>query len=208
MRGTHGKAAAQRKTVLGLTGNIACGKSAVGAMLAALGAEVIDADLVVHEVMRLPEIVAAIAERFGAGVLAADGQVDRRKLGAVAFADARAMADLEGILYPRAVSQVANMAAASTAPVAVVDAIKLYEAGLAAQCDQVWVVTCPPEQQARRLVASRGLTEQEAWLRIGAQAPQSEKAARADVVIDNGGSPEQTREQVYAAYERLLARRH
>jgi dephospho-CoA kinase len=197
---------AARKIVLGLTGNIACGKSTVCAMLTDLGAEVIDADRVVHDVLRLPTIVRAVAERFGGDVLAPDGQIDRRKLGAIAFADPQAMADLESILYPDTLRRIDELVAASDAPIVVVDAIKLYEAGIAAKCDQVWVVVCPTEQQVRRLVSTRGMSEEEAWLRIHAQAPQEEKVARADVVIDNSGDLAETRRQVERAYARLGVR--
>lgn len=202
---SSGARAAVRKIVLGLTGNIACGKSTVCSMLAELGAEIIDADRVVHDVLRLPAIVRAVAERFGSEVLAPDGQIDRRKLGAIVFADPRAMADLEAILYPETLQRIDELVAASTAPVVVIDAIKLYEAGIAAKCDQVWVVVCPTEQQARRLMSTRGMTEEEAWLRIRAQAPQEEKASRADVVIDNSGDLAETRRQVERAYARLRA---
>jgi len=85
----------------------------------------------------------------------------------------------------------------------VLDAIKLIEAGLAAHCDQLWVVTCPREQQIERLVRTRGLTREEAIVRIDAQAPQAEKVRQADVVIDNGGDLAETERQVSAAWERL-----
>lgn len=206
MQSTSEDAGRRRKIVLGLTGNIACGKSTVCAMLAELGAEVIDADRVVHDVLRRPAVVRAVAERFGAGVLAPDDKVDRRTLGAIVFADAQGLADLEGILYPDVLRWIDELVAASPARVVVVDAIKLYEAGIAAKCDAVWVVTCPTAQQVRRLMATRGLSEEEAWVRIRAQAPQEEKAGRADLVIDNSGSVEETRAQVRRAYERLGTR--
>lgn len=205
MQTTSQDTSRRRKIVLGLTGNIACGKSTVCAMLAELGAQVIDADRVVHEVLRLPAMIEAVTARFGQGVRAPDGQIDRRKLGAVVFGDPQALADLEGILYPEVLRRIAELVAASETPIVVVDAIKLYEAGIAAKCDAVWVVTCPSEQQVRRLVSTRGLTEEEAWLRIRAQPPQEEKVARADMVIDNSGPIEETRAQVRRAYEGLLA---
>ncbi|MBI4507730.1 MAG: dephospho-CoA kinase [Chloroflexi bacterium] len=203
MQTTSEDSGRRRKIVLGLTGNIACGKSTVCAMLAELGAEVIDADRVVHDVLRLPAVVRAVAKRFGAEVLAPDGQVDRRILGTIVFADAQGLADLEGILYPDVLRWIDELVAASPARVVVIDAIKLYEAGIAAKCDAVWTVTCPTDQQVRRLMATRGLSEEEAWVRIRAQAPQEEKAARADLVIDNSGSVEETRAQARRAYERL-----
>lgn len=189
---------------LGLTGNIACGKSTVLKLLADRGAEVVDADRTVHGLLGTPgPLVEAIGRRFGAAVVAPDGAVDRRALGAIVFRDPGALADLEGILYPVVLADIRALAEASTAPVFVVDAIKLIEAGLADECDQVWVVTCPRELQIERLVTTRGLTREEAIVRIDAQGPQADKVARADVVIDNGGTPAELLRQVDAAWARL-----
>jgi len=93
------------------------------------------------------------------------------------------------------------------AEVAVVDAVKLIEAGVADLCDEVWVVTCPQEEQARRLMECRGLSREEAWERILAQPVQEEKVARADVVIDNSGRRSHTRVRVRAAWQAMQRRR-
>lgn len=199
-----------RPYLIGVTGNIACGKSTVLTRLAEHGAETIDADRVVHALMEPGEAVwAAIRETFGPGVIAADGRIDRRALGAIVFADRAQLARLEGLTHPavraRIVAQVADAARRGVA-VVVVDAIKLYEGGLADQCDETWVVTCDPAQQLARLMARNGFSEAEAQQRIAAQPPQAEKIARAAVVIDNSGTVEETRAQVDGAWGRVVGR--
>lgn len=191
--------------LIGLTGNIACGKSTVGRMLADLGAEYIDADRLVHELLGpgTPE-TAAVAERFGPDYLGPDGGVDRRRLGALVFADPAALRDLEAILHPAVLRLIEERVARSSKPVVVVDAIKLIESGLHRAAESVWVVTCSPEQQRARLVHERGLTAAEAEQRIAAQPPGTEKLRYADVVIDNSGPLAETRRQVEAAWRRVL----
>ena len=193
-----------RPYLIGLTGNIACGKSTVLAQLAGYGAEVIDADRVVHELQRPGQPVwAAIREAFGAGVLAPDGTLDRRALGAIVFADPAALARLEALTHPAVREWIEARVAASRAAAVVIDAIKLLESGLADGCDEVWVVTCPPEQQLARLMARNGFAEEEARRRIAAQPPQAEKVARADLVLTNDGTLEELRARVAAAWAAL-----
>ena len=196
--------------LIGLTGNIACGKSAVLAALAEHGAATIDADRVVHALMEPGESVwAAVRDAFGPGVMTEDGRIDRRALGAIVFADRAQLARLEGLTHPAVrvwiVARLAALAREGIA-VAVVDAIRLYEGGWAERCDETWVVTCDPEQQLARLMARNGFTEAEARQRIAAQPPQAEKVARADVVIDNSGTPAATRTQVDAAWAKVVER--
>ena len=194
----------RRPYVVGLTGNIACGKSTVLAQLAGYGAEVIDADRVVHELQRPGGPVwAAIGEAFGAGVLAPDGTLDRRALAAIVFADPAALARLEALTHPAVREWIEARVAASRAPVVVIDAIKLLESGLADGCDELWVVTCPPEQQLARLMARNGFAEAEARRRIAAQPPQAEKVARADLVLANDETLEELRARVAAAWAAL-----
>jgi dephospho-CoA kinase len=164
--------------LIGLTGNIATGKSTVGQMLTELGARVIDADAIAHAVTvkGQPAWFSIVAE-FGEGILRPDGEIDRLRLGALVFADPAALRRLE--------------------------AIKLMESGVADLCDAVWVVTCSPEQQLARLMRTRQMSEAEARQRITAQPPQAEKIARADVVIDNSGSLASTRRQVAQAWARI-----
>jgi dephospho-CoA kinase len=191
---------------IGLTGNIGCGKSAVGAMLQELGAEYVDADRLVHDLLAEGSpIVGRVAARFGRDVLAPDGAVDRRRLGAIVFADQSALRDLEALLHPTVRAKLRRRMAETTAPAIVVDAIKLIEGGLYREVDSVWVVTCGPSDQRHRLTEHRGLTAAEARARIAAQPPQEAKVPFADVVIDNSGTLAATREQVRAAWERTVA---
>jgi len=194
-----------RRTVIGLTGNIGTGKSTVAEMLAELGAEVIDADKVAHEMMRPGTPVhAAVVEAFGPEVLSPDGKIDRRLLGTLVFTDPAALARLEAITHPATIEAISRRISVTFARVVAVEAIKLFEAGMADAYDSVWVTTCRPEQQIERVVAERGLSRAEAKQRLWAQPPQEDKVARADVVIDNSGSLSQTREQVEAAWKRLI----
>lgn len=200
----------QRKTyVIGLTGNIATGKSSVARMLGALGAQVIDADQVTHQLMAAKGALwQAIVAAFGESILSAEGEIDRRKLGAIVFADAAALHRLEQIVHPAVIAevnrQIAALAERQERPIIVVEAIKLVESGMHENYDALWVVTCAPEQQKARLMArNQSLSEAEAALRIAAQPPVSAKIALADVVIDNSGSPEATRAQVERAWQAI-----
>ena len=189
--------------LIGLTGNIATGKSEVGRMLAELGARVIDADAVAHQVMRRGgPAYAAVVEAFGPDILRPDGEIDRARLGAIVFADAEALRCLEAIVHPEVIARVDALVREATEPVVVVEAIKLIEAGM--KCDSLWVVTCAKEQQLARLMAQRGLSEEEARRRIEAQPPQEEKLALADVVIDNSGSLDETWRQVKREWEKIV----
>jgi dephospho-CoA kinase len=192
---------------IGLTGNIACGKSTVGKLLVARGAEYVDADRLVHALMEpgTPQN-AQIVERFGTEVRAPDGRIDRPKLGAIVFADPAALRDLEAILHPGVRQEIRRRMDASTAPIFVVDAIKLIEGGLAKEMDAVWVVLCPRAEQVRRLMSERGLTEEQAEIRISAQTPQEEKARQATVVIENGGTLAEAERQLDAALAALPKR--
>jgi dephospho-CoA kinase len=185
-----------------VTGNIACGKSLVLDTLRELGAETIDADRVAHAVMRQGEPTwQRLVARFGEEIVGPDGEIDRRRLGTIVFNDPAALQALDAIVHPATLAAVRERIEQSTAPVAAVDAIKLYEEGLDRDCDEVWTVICDPAQQVERLMRRNGFSHAEALTRIEAQAPQAEKAARADHVIDNRGTPEQTRAQVRRLWE-------
>jgi dephospho-CoA kinase len=192
--------------IIGLTGNIGAGKSEVVRVLRELGADSIDADRLGHEVMAAgtPEW-EQLVDRFGRDVVQADGSVDRRKLGALVFADPRALRDLEGILHPGVRARIRQRFASTEHPVIVVEAIKLLEGGLYLEVDAVWVVTASREVRARRLIETRGLTAAEAETRVDAQAPEAEKVARADVVIENSGDLAAMDEQVRAAWQAIAA---
>ena len=201
--------------LIGLTGNIATGKSLVGRMLGELGAHVIDADALVRDLQRQDTLVyAAIVAEFGPNILRADGEIDRDQLGAQVFSDPEALDRLEAIVHPavgleieRRLSDLSRARSTSDLrTVAVVEAIKLIEAGLHQRCNSLWVVTSRPEVQLERLVRTRGLSEADARLRIEAQAPQSEKAALADVLIENNGTLDSLREQVRRQWDQLPVR--
>ncbi len=199
--------------LIGITGNIGCGKSTVLRMLAARGALIIDADAVTRQVMEVGQpAYQQVVEVFGPGVLQApNGPIDRPALGRVVFGDPAALKTLESIVHPATRQAILawlherNTAAkeCQRRDVAVVDAIKLIEAGYPAFCDAVWVITCEEHQQLRRLVDQRGMSEADARQRIAAQPPQSEKVAVADVVIDNSGSLAETEQQVANAWSTI-----
>jgi dephospho-CoA kinase len=193
---------------IGLTGNIATGKSTVAHLLGELGAVVIDADRVVHAVMAPGSEVWAAVSRAFPEVVAADGSLDRRRLGSIVFADPEALARLEAIVHPavrRAIEQRLQALRRRPEPprAVVVEAIKLLESSLARLCDAVWLVVAPRAVQMERLVRARGLTPEEAALRIDAQPPAEPKRALADVVIVNDGSLDHLRQQVLQAWRMM-----
>lgn len=197
-------AATRRPYVIGVTGNIACGKTTVTRWLAELGVETIDADLVYHSLIAPGSpLVRAIIERFGEGVAAPDGGIDRRALGAIVFSDPAALADLDRLTHPAVIARIQELIGASKAPVVAVDAVKLVESGLDRSCDEVWLVVCMPEQQIERLMQRNGFSREEAERRVRAQPDLEAKRSRSDVVIDNSGDLERTREQVLAAWDRI-----
>jgi dephospho-CoA kinase len=193
-----------RPYCIGLTGNIATGKSKVGEMLAALGAGFIDADKVAHRVMTPDgEAYDAVVAAFGDDILAPDGGIDRGKLGRIVFQDPDALACLERIVHPPVIARVNARIARSERAVMAVEAIKLLESGVAETYDAIWVTTCPETMQIVRLMQDRDLEYDEAQQRVRAQPPQAEKIARADVVIDTSGSLADTKAQVLTAWEHL-----
>ncbi len=192
------------KHVIGLTGNICAGNSEVCALLVELGGYHVDADVVAHHtlVRGSPEFDGVVAE-FGAGILGEDGEIDRGQLGEVVFADAAALARLEVIVHPAVRGEVERRISEASHPVVVLEAIKLLESGLGADCDAIWVVSAAPEERLRRLIARDGLDVATAQLRVDMQAPQEEKLNRADVVICNSGTLQQTRVQVRRAWGKI-----
>ncbi len=190
--------------IIGLTGNIACGKSTVVGMLADLGATAIDADGVYHELIAPGSpLNTAIRERFGPAVLAPDGAIDRSALGRIVFNDAAALVDLDALTHPTVVAEIRRRLNAIDTKVAVVDAVKLVESGLAGDCDQLWVVTCPPDIQIDRLMRRNGIDRVEAGRRVASQPSLESKLARATAVIDNGGDLDATGAQVAARWRTL-----
>lgn len=192
--------------VIGLTGNIACGKTTVGRLLLELGAEkYIDADALVHRLYESGQPIARqVAEIFGPDVLTVGGSVNRKALGARVFQDAEAMRRLESIVHPAVSGAIlSELSAVSDNGIAVIDAVKLLEGGSGALCQSKWMVMCPEEQELTRLVERNAMTEQEAWGRIHAQPSVAARLPLVDEVIDNGSSLEQTHRQVREAFERF-----
>jgi dephospho-CoA kinase len=188
---------------VGLTGGIGAGKSEVSRLLVACGAVLIDADRIAREVVEpgTPGL-AAVVEAFGEEVLAADGSLDRPRLGSIVFADPDRLAVLNSIVHPLvgARSRELEQAAAEDA-VVVHDVPLLAENGLAGLYDVVIVVDASPETQLDRLVRLRGMTEQDARARMAAQATREQRLQIADVVIDNDvplGELERRVEEVWA----------
>lgn len=191
--------------IIGLTGNIGTGKTTVLRMLAARGAYTIDADEIAHRVMEPGgSAYEAVVAAFGPEILNPDGTINRQRLGQIVFADPDRLARLEQIVHPAVIAAVNALVEQTTAPVVVIEAIKLLEAGMAVtMCDQVWVVTSPVEQQIERLMAERGMTREAAAARMASQSPQSFKISQADVVLDNSGTFADLERQVEAAWQRL-----
>jgi dephospho-CoA kinase len=192
--------------IIGITGNIACGKTVVGHMLLELGAErYIDADATVHRLYQGGQPIAVkVAEVFGPTVVAPDGSVDRKALGALVFRDRGAMRRLEALVHPAVGEALAKeLASVSSSGIAVIDAVKLLEGGSGALCQSKWMVVCPEEQEFARLIARNRLSEEEVWTRIRAQPSVADRLSLVDEVIDNSGSLENTRKQVAAAFERF-----
>ena len=184
---------------IGLTGGIATGKSYVVRRLRHAGVPVVDADVLAREAVAPGSGgLAAVVARFGEGVLTADGELDRPRLGALVFADADARRDLEAIIHPLVRRGIADFfeQQPSDTPFAVADIPLLYETGREIDFDVVIVAACPPEMQLERLMARNGLSRDEAAQRMAAQMPIGEKTERADHVIDTSGTYDETRAQV------------
>lgn len=202
-------ASGHRSLRIGLTGPIGCGKSTVAGWLAARGAVVVDADRLARAVTERGEpAFDAVVARFGPDVVASDGSLDRPSLGRLVFADAAALRDLEAIVHPavrpRIVAAV-ELAEADGAQVVAIEAIKLVEGGYASECDEVWLVTCSPEEQRARLVA-RGMTPEDAAQRIDAQGDVVDRLRSAATrIVDTSGTPAHAEEHV--ARELVAARR-
>lgn len=193
------------KYVIGLTGNIATGKSVVRRMLEHLGAYGIDADALAHRVIAqgAPGYLPVV-KLFGDWIRDTDGQINRARMGRIVFADQEALAKLEAIIHPHVRQAVHLLARRATQKVIVIEAIKLLEGELRNACDSIWVTHVNPDVQMARLVKKRNLSEKDAWQRINTQAPQQEKLRAARVVIDNSGSFEETWRQVQEAWQMLV----
>lgn len=192
------------KYVIGLTGNIATGKSVVRKMLEHLGAYGIDADGLSHRATAkgAPGYQPTI-DAFGKWILDSNGEIDRAKLAKLAFNDPDAMSRLEDIVHPLVIQAIDVMVKRATQRVIVIEAIKLLESGLRNVCDSIWVVNVPEEMQIQRLVEKRSLTADEAAQRIHFQSDQHQKLAVAQTIIQNIGSFEDTWKQVVAEWKKV-----
>jgi dephospho-CoA kinase len=192
----------------GLTGGIASGKSTVAAIFQELGATIIDADEIAHQLIRAGSpIFAAVVSRFGSEILDASGQVNRKRLGEVVFADAAQRAALNAIMHPaimiRRQELIAGHEASDPGAVLISDAALIYEAHIEGYFLKIIVAWCRRGQQLERLMSKTGLSREQAERRIMAQMPAEEKRHRAHYVIDCSGNIEETKRQVAALYPEL-----
>jgi len=198
--------------IIGLTGGIACGKSTVSTELRALGAAIIDADALAHELSQPHQpLYNAYVQRFGREIVTADGMLDRVAIARRVFADPAVRAEVDAIAHPlirMAAEERLRAARDENKRAAVLDVPLLFEAGWDALADETWVVALPREEQLARLLArDTSMDEGEARARIAAQMPLAEKCARADVIIDNSGTKEEIREYIGKLWkERILER--
>ena len=193
--------------LVALTGGIGSGKSVVSQRLAALGAVIVDADAIVHELQRAGSpLLDQLAERFGAAIIRADGELDRAGLAAIAFNDDTALADLNGIVHPAVRAEIARRVEAErdTDHVVVLDT-PLMTVASEQPFDAVIVVDLPVETAVERLVRQRGMDEADARARIAKQITREERVATADHVIDNSGDLESLEAQLDELWERLTA---
>ncbi|MFI5106065.1 MAG: dephospho-CoA kinase [Terriglobales bacterium] len=196
---------------VGLTGGVACGKSTVAKMFADLGAQIADADTIAHELYRPgQDVYQELVKRFGQEIVKPDGEIDRTKLAAAAF-DGGRVEELNKIVHPAVIRQqdrwMRELAARDPNAVAIVEAALIFEAGVTDRFDKIVVVSCKPAQKVTRFAERTGRNEADARAdvdrRTKAQIPDDEKARRADFVIDNSGSIEETRQQVQRIYAEL-----
>ncbi len=205
-------------SVLGLSGGIATGKSTVAGFLRALGASVIDADAIVHE-LQAPgaPLLDEIAEAFGPDLIDTEGRLDRNALGAIVFGDLTARRRLEAIVHPKVIATMADRVAGAQAtdtPLIVLDIPLLFERsengssrGPTSSFDATVLVYAPEQVQIERLMNRDGCDREAALQRIRAQLPIENKKAMADIVIDNSGNLEETQHQTRMLFERFSARR-
>jgi len=197
--------------VIGLVGGIGSGKSVASAILAELGAAVLNADLVGHEVYEpgKPGFSAIVAE-FGGDVVGADGRIDRKTLGAMVFADGAKLERLNAIVHPLIRAElehrIAQARAAGEVRAVVVEAAILLEAGWRSLVDQVWVISARRDDVVERLAAQRGMGASEADARIAKQMTDAERRSAADVVIENLGTVDDLRARLAGLWQAVVPR--
>lgn len=191
--------------LIGLTGNLGCGKSTVRRLLEQFGARGIDADLLAHLALaRGTPAWNTVVETFGGDLIRFDGEIDRRKLGTRVFGNPDALKRLEEITHPAVTALVKEILRANEKPVVVLEAIKLVESGLYRLCDALWVVTCGTDEEIQRVVRDRGMRPEDARARLAAQSSPDEKLKLANVVIDNSRDLQTTRLQVQNAWKNTV----
>lgn len=187
----------RRPFLLGVTGNIACGKSTVMGRLRELGAETLDADRIYHELISPGQpLWNSLKEAFGTGIVAEDGSINRRALGQIVFSDPEKLNQLDRLTHPAVRQATKARIAASQKRVVAVDAVKLIESGSYVDYDRVWLVVCDPAVQVERLMERNGLTRADAKLRVNAQPPTEPKRRLVQAVIDNSGPLDATLREV------------
>lgn len=193
------------KFVIGLTGNIATGKSVVRRMLEHLGAYTIDADALTHRAYaKGAPGYQQVIDRFGKWLVNKEGEIDRKKLGNLVFSDPEAMKQLEEIVHPLVRQATELLIKRANQPVVVIEAIKLLEGELRKVCDSIWVTNAPEESQIERLMRKRGMSRDQAVERIHMQSPQSTKVTMANIVITNTGSYDALWKQVSEAWKEIV----
>ena len=193
------------KFVIGLTGNIATGKSVVRRMLEHLGAYTIDADALAHRAYTKDAPgYQQVVEKFGKWLVDQDGEINRKKLGKLAFSDPEAMKELEAIVHPLVRQAAEILINRASQPVVVIEAIKLLEGDLRKVCDSIWVTIAPENVQVGRLIRKRGMNREQALERIHMQSAQNAKVAAAGVVITNTGSYDDLWKQVSEAWKEIV----
>lgn len=193
-----------QRLVLGVTGNIAVGKSTVVSILTDLGAHYIDADLVYRDLVAPDQpLLRTLADHFGEHIIGEDGGLDRKTLGSIVFSDPEALKLLDRLTHPAIIAETDRRVDAIRDGVIIIDAIKLIESGHSEVCDVVWLVTAPQDDQVSRLVQRNKLSKADALDRVAAQPPLEPKIAGSDLVIDNAGSLNDLRKQVMDAWRGL-----
>ena len=193
------------KYIIGVTGNICVGKSEVCKILADLGAQIIDADIVAHDVMKSTSLVFQdIVAAFGVNILDNSGEIDRKALGKIVFSDKAALKKLELLVHPIIRAQIEDAISNYKEGVIVVEAFKLLETGLSDQCDSVWVVNASYNKRLARLTERDNINIEEAQKRLHMQSSQELKLQRADVIIENESSLDVTYAQIWREWGKIV----
>jgi len=194
----------KNKFILGVTGNIGCGKSTVAAMFKTKNAQVIDADVLAHQLYPAgSSVYRKIKKAFGREVIQADKRIDRARLAKIVFADKRALARLNSIVHPQLIREIRRRIKNSAKRIVILDAALIIEAGLRKMVDNLVVVTAKRGQQILRCQKSSGFKRQEVGRIIKSQISQKAKSRFADFIIDNSGAIGETRKQVLAIRRNL-----